>query len=181
VANFVKRLKKGTDDRYKGKLPLIYFKCDGIGHFSNKFPHKKKKIHEEDDSNNKQTYKGKITKNKVFKKNFCTKEDLSSSNKDEVSESEIERVIFMEIEEFDKEYIEDEYEESKFECREELLSAIEVIKIENKKNKKLQAELDKKEDIQNSNYEELEQLVTKLKVQIEEYKRNKEALKEHLE
>jgi hypothetical protein len=32
VANFVRRLKKGTEDRWKGKLPLICFNCDGIGH-----------------------------------------------------------------------------------------------------------------------------------------------------
>jgi hypothetical protein len=42
VAKFVKRQNKGTNDRYKGKLPLICFNCDGIGHFSNKCPHKKK-------------------------------------------------------------------------------------------------------------------------------------------
>jgi hypothetical protein len=34
VANFVRRLNKGTNDRYKGKLPLICFNCDGIGHFA---------------------------------------------------------------------------------------------------------------------------------------------------
>ena len=43
VANFVKRLNKGTNDRYRGKLPLICFNCDGIGNFSNKCPHKKKR------------------------------------------------------------------------------------------------------------------------------------------
>jgi hypothetical protein len=42
------------------------------------------------------------------------------------------------------------------------VSAIEVIIRENKKNKKLQAELDKKEDTH-----ELEQMIIKLKVQIE--------------
>jgi hypothetical protein len=42
VINFVKRLNKGTNDRYRGKLPLICFNCDGIGHFANKCPHKKK-------------------------------------------------------------------------------------------------------------------------------------------
>jgi hypothetical protein len=42
VANFVKRLNKRNNGRYRGKLPLIYFNCDGIGHFSNKCPHKKK-------------------------------------------------------------------------------------------------------------------------------------------
>jgi hypothetical protein len=30
VANFVKRLNKGTNGRYRGKLPLICFNCDGI-------------------------------------------------------------------------------------------------------------------------------------------------------
>jgi hypothetical protein len=56
------------------------------------------------------------------------------------------------------------------------MSAIEVIRREKKKNKKLQAELDKKKDTQ-----ELEQMITKLKVQKEEDKRIEEALKEHLE
>jgi hypothetical protein len=56
------------------------------------------------------------------------------------------------------------------------LSAIEVIRREKRKNKKLQAELDKKEDTQ-----ELEQMITNLKVQIEEDKRIEEALKEQLE
>ena len=58
VANFVKILNKGTNGRYKGKLPLICFNCDGIGHFANKCPHKKK-INDEGYSTRKQTYKGK--------------------------------------------------------------------------------------------------------------------------
>jgi hypothetical protein len=45
-----------------------------------------------------------------------------------------------------------------------------------KKNKKLQVELDKKEYTQ-----ELEQMITNLKVQIEEDKRIEEAFKEKLE
>jgi hypothetical protein len=56
------------------------------------------------------------------------------------------------------------------------LCSIEVIKREKKKNKKLQVELDKKEDTR-----ELEQMITNLKVQIEEDKRIEEALKEQLE
>jgi seryl-tRNA synthetase len=56
------------------------------------------------------------------------------------------------------------------------LCAIEVIRREKKKNKKLQVKLDKKEDTQ-----ELEQMITNLKVQIEEDKRVEEALKEQLE
>jgi predicted RNase H-like nuclease (RuvC/YqgF family) len=56
------------------------------------------------------------------------------------------------------------------------MCAIEVIRREKKKNKKLQAKLDKKKDTR-----ELEQMITKLKVQIEEDKRIEEALKEKLE
>jgi hypothetical protein len=112
VANFVKRLNKGTDGRYRGKIPLIFFNCDGIGHFFNKCPHKKKR-NDEGYSKGKQTYKGKRTTKEVFKKMLCTKEDTSSSDEDEVSDSETERVLFMEIEDFDKEYSEEEYEEDK--------------------------------------------------------------------
>jgi hypothetical protein len=82
---------------------LICFNCDGIGHFANKCPHKKKKRNEEDDSKSKQTYKGKRTKNKIFKKSLCTKEDSSSSDEDEVSDSDTERVLFMEVEDSDEE------------------------------------------------------------------------------
>jgi hypothetical protein len=80
-------LNKGTNDRYIGKLPLICFNCDGIGHFSNKCPHKKKR-NDEGYSNSKQTYKGKRTTKKVFKKILYTKEDISSSDQDEVNDSE---------------------------------------------------------------------------------------------
>jgi hypothetical protein len=95
-------LNKRTNDRYKGKLPLIFFNCDGIGNFSKNFPHKKNKGNDEDYSNSKQTYKGKRTTKIFFKKNLCTKEDISSSDEDEVNGSETERVIFMVVEDSDK-------------------------------------------------------------------------------
>jgi hypothetical protein len=110
VANFVKRLNKGTNGRYRGKLPLICFNCDGIGHFSNKCPHKKKR-NDEGYSKGRQTYKGKRTTKKVLKKNVCTKEDISSSDEDELSDSETRRVLFMAVEDSDKEDSEEEYEE----------------------------------------------------------------------
>jgi hypothetical protein len=50
----------------------------------------------------KQTYKGKRTTKKVFKKSLCTKEDISSSDEDEVSDSETGRVLFMVVEDSDK-------------------------------------------------------------------------------
>jgi hypothetical protein len=56
------------------------------------------------------------------------------------------------------------------------MCSIEVIRREKKKNKKLQAELDKKEDTQ-----ELEQMITNLNAQTEEDKIIEEALKKQLE
>jgi hypothetical protein len=96
VANFVKRLNKGTNDRYRGKLPLICFNYDDIGHFSNKCPHKKKR-NDEGYSKGKHSYKDKRTTKKVFKKRLCTKEDILSSYEDEVGDSETLRDLFMAV------------------------------------------------------------------------------------
>jgi hypothetical protein len=82
-------------------------------------------------------------------------------------------------EEYDEAYeeaYEEEIEEAEVDFREELMSSIEVIRREKKKNKKPQAELDKKKYTQ-----ELEQMIKKLKFQIKEDKRIEEALKEQLE
>jgi hypothetical protein len=79
VANFIKILNRGTNGRYRGKILLICFNCDSIGHFANKCPHKKKR-NDEGYSKCKNTYKGKKTTNKFFKKILCTKEEKSSSN-----------------------------------------------------------------------------------------------------
>ena len=87
-------MKRGTD-KYKSKIPLICFNCDGIGHFANKCPHKKKKINEKDEPKMKQIQKGKRTKNKIFKKILCTKEDSSSSDEYDFKDSDIERVLSM--------------------------------------------------------------------------------------
>jgi hypothetical protein len=73
VANFVKRLNKGTNDRYKGKLTLICFNWDGIGHFYNKCPHKKNKRNDGYHSNRKKTYKSKEPKRKISRKDYKPK------------------------------------------------------------------------------------------------------------
>jgi hypothetical protein len=112
VANFVKILNKGTNGRYRGKLPLFFFNCDDIGQFANKCPHKKKK-NDEGYSKGKHTYKGKRTTKKVFKKILCTKEDISSSDDHEVSDSETGRVLFMVVKDSHKEDSKEEYEEAK--------------------------------------------------------------------
>jgi hypothetical protein len=102
---------------YRGKIPLIFSNCDGIGHFYNKFPHKRTR-NDEGYSKGKHTYKGKIITKKVFKKSLCTKEDISSSDEDEVSDNEIGRVLFMAVKDSDKEDTEEEYEEAKEEYEE---------------------------------------------------------------
>jgi hypothetical protein len=112
VANFFKRLNKGTNTRYRGKIPLICFNCDGIGHFANKCPHKKK-INDESYSKRKHTYKGKRTTKKYFKKILCIKEDISSSDENEINDSETGRVLFMVVKDSYKEGSEEEYEEAK--------------------------------------------------------------------
>jgi hypothetical protein len=151
VANFIKRLNKGTDSRYRGKIPLICFNCDVIGHFSNKCPHKKKR-NDEGYSKGKHTYKGKKNTNKIFKKRLCTKEDISSLDEDEVSDSETGRVLFMAVKGYDKEDSEEECEEdeeeyeefeeeiekAKVDYREEIMCDIVVIIREKKKSKKRQ-------------------------------------------
>jgi hypothetical protein len=84
--------------------------------------------------------------------------EVKDSDK-EVSEEEYEEA------EEGYEEVEDEIEEAEVDYREELMCSIEVIIREKKKNKKLQSELEKKKDTR-----ELEQMITRLKVQIEEYK-----------
>jgi hypothetical protein len=111
VANFVKRLNKGTNGRYGGKLPLICFNCDGIGNFGNNCPHKKKR-NDEGYSKGKHTYKGKRTTKKDFMKILCIKEDISSSDEDEISHSETGRVIFMAVKDSEKEDSKEDYEEA---------------------------------------------------------------------
>ena len=61
------------------------------------------------------------------------------------------------------------------------MSSIEVIKGEKKKNKWVQEELKRKEGAQNSNSKELDKMIIKLKIQIEEDKRIKEPLNEQLQ
>jgi putative cell wall-binding protein len=77
-------------------------------------------------------------------------------------------IVFLELHSVEEECeeVEEEIEEAEVDYREELMCTIEVIRREKKKNKKLQVELDKKKDTR-----ELEQMITKLKVQIEEDKR----------
>ena len=128
MANFFKRFNRGTNGRYKGKFPLICFNCDGIGHFANKCPHKKKR-NDEGYSKGKHTYTWKITTKKDFKKRLCIKEDISLSDEDEISDSETGGVLFMAVKGSDKEDSKEEYEEAE-EGYEEVEDKIEEAKVD---------------------------------------------------
>ena len=73
MANFVKILNKGTDGRYKGKLPLICFNCDGIGHFAKKCPYKKKRNDEGYSKGKKKHIKAKEPQRKFSRKTCAPK------------------------------------------------------------------------------------------------------------
>ena len=68
-------------------------------------------INDEGYSKGKHTYKGKITTNKDSKKILCIKEDISSSDEDEINDSETWRALFMEVKHSNKEDFKEEYEE----------------------------------------------------------------------
>jgi hypothetical protein len=100
MASFIMKLKKGND-KYKGMLPLKFFNCGGIGHFSSKFPHNNKDSDEEEAPKREKKYqkgnKGRH-KRKFFKKRFYSKEESSSlDGEDNDNDSDLERGLFMEL------------------------------------------------------------------------------------
>ena len=72
---FVSRLNKGTRE-YKGKLPLKFFNCGRIGHFSHKCPYPKQQVIDHEES----CYHKGRKRYKQKKKNFYSKEE-SEDNK----------------------------------------------------------------------------------------------------
>ena len=109
ITNFVRKLKRATG-KYKGKLPLICFNCGKIGHFSNKFSYAKNTNSDEEESPKKETkyQKGDKKRNKMkfIKKILHSKEGNSSSDEDDDTDSDLERVLFMSLEN-DEEYYEE--------------------------------------------------------------------------
>jgi len=166
-------LKIGTG-KYKGKLPLKCFACGRIGHFGFKCPYSKCSD-SDDDSNHKnnknyQNYKKRNNGKFSNKKILYSKGDINSFDDDSDSDNDLEKVPFMEI---DTKEIHDKNEgseeEEEVDLEGELISALEELEKERKKNKPLKKELSKiKESTQDStNSEETKKAFMDLKVKLE--------------
>jgi hypothetical protein len=122
TTNFIKKLKKGTG-KYKGRIPLIYFNYEKIGHFANKCPHPKQEESDDERTFKYQKKRKNNDKKKFYKKKktFFTQEDNSSSKENEENEPEL---LFMRIKAQHDKHSEDE-EEVNFE--EKILRVIEEL------------------------------------------------------
>jgi hypothetical protein len=169
---FVKRLKKGSC-KYKGKLPFKCFNCGRIGHFANKFPHKKHDRNYEGEEKHK-------SKRFDKKKSLCVNNDDSSEDTDSDSsyEDKVNDFMLMAKGNYDNKSTgsDENDEEVVVDMEGELISALEEIdklRIKNKNQRQLliQFKKDRKEPD--------EDLVL-LKVELKEAKKIEEILKQQL-
>jgi hypothetical protein len=142
-ANFVRRLKKGSD-KYKGKFPFKCFNCGKIGHFGSKCPHKRKDQTYDDEE--KQKHKKVYQENNFKKKSLCVNNDDDPSD-DESSDSSIEdkisHIMLIALEDLNTEDIGSDFIDCEVvvDLEGELVSAMEEIDrlIEKKRKKKITA------------------------------------------
>jgi hypothetical protein len=141
-AKFMKRLKKGSG-KYKGKLPFKCFNCGKIGHFSNKFPHKRNDQTCDDEEKHK--HRNLFKDNNFKKKSLCVNNDDDPSG-DEDNDSSIEDklnvFILMAKEDYDNKITGSEANEEEvvIDIEGELIGALEDIdklRIKNRKKKQL--------------------------------------------
>jgi hypothetical protein len=177
-AKFVKRLKKGLG-KYKGKLPFKCFKYGKIGHFSNKFPHKRKDQTRDDEEKHK--HRNFFKENNFKKKSLCVNNDDDPSD-DEDNDSPIEDKLndfmLMAMGDFDDEHTGGEMddEEVVVDMEGELISALDEIdrlKIKNRKQKQLLIQFEKDNKQSDEDF-------SLLKVELEEAKKIEDILKQWL-
>jgi len=146
-ANFVRKLKKGTKGKYRGKLPFKCFNCGGVGHFVKKCPHNEKNKNDGSSNRDRSGWKTKTNYRKGnFKKKSFTSKNISSSeaSSNEDSEKEVDEALFMEFEEEkpeikqkSEEEIDEEEDQAKVDFEGELIVALEELKVEIKNTGKL--------------------------------------------
>jgi hypothetical protein len=141
-AKFVRRLKKGLG-KYQGKLPFKCFNCGKIGHFSNKFPHKK----HDQNSEGEEKYKSKRFDRK---KSLCVNNDDSSEDTDIDSsyEDKVNDFMLMAQHDYDNKITGSEANEEEVvvDMEGEMISALEEIdriRIKNRKQKQLLIQFEK--------------------------------------
>jgi hypothetical protein len=180
MANFVMKLKNETN-KYKGKFPFKCFNYGKIGHIDDKCPYAKNKENDEEELPKKENkYKKrdkKRNKNKFFKKSFYSKEDSSSSNEVDDSDSDSKNALFLAYENDEEDY----EEEDEVDLEVELIDALRKLKKERKKNNHSRKNYSSKKRSQISNSEEDQQMILKLKIKVEESKRIEEILRSQLE
>ncbi|XP_042483015.1 uncharacterized protein LOC122063362 [Macadamia integrifolia] len=86
IAYLARKLKKGRG-KYKGKLPLKCFNCDGIGHFASKYPKNDKLSDSEDEDAQKSKFKKEKKKFIPKRRNFKKKSLISKKCKPSSEES----------------------------------------------------------------------------------------------
>ncbi|KAJ8642886.1 hypothetical protein MRB53_004634 [Persea americana] len=161
-----KKLKEGSNGKYKGKLPFKCFNCGGVGHFAAKCPLK------EDDND---SYTGKSQWKKSFSKKGKTKSfisqhnDSTSETSDDDHSAESTEALFMVTVEEKEEGIVAEEDDADVNLEEELIAALEELSMERKTGKKNLKRL-----------HEFESSVITLKTQVEEYKRTVEVLENQI-
>jgi hypothetical protein len=160
-------LKRGTE-KYKGKLPLMFFNYGRFGHFSSKCIYAKNIDSDEEEAPKKENEYKKGEKNrnikKCFEKNLYSREESFSSDEDDDRDNESNNVIFMEFENDEENY----EEEGEVDIEAEIIIALSELRRERKKNKSLKEELiNLNEDSQNPNSKD-QQMIMKLNIQVEE-------------
>jgi len=100
--NFVRKLKKGTKGKYRGKLPFKCFNYGGVGHFVMKCPHNEKNKDDESLYRERSGWKTKSNfKKGNFKKKIFISKNINSSkvSSNEDSEEDVNEALFMVFEE----------------------------------------------------------------------------------
>jgi chromosome segregation ATPase len=168
----VRRLKKGSG-KYQGKLPFKCFNYGKIGHFTSKFPHKKK----DQNSDDEKKYKHKKYNKK---KSLVANNDNSSEDTDSDSSCEDKANDFMLMakEDHDNKITgsDDNEEEVVLDLEGELISALEEIDRLGSKNRKLKQLLTQFE----KDSKKADEDFSLLKVELEEAKKIEDILKQQL-
>lgn len=142
LAQLATKLERGSG-KYKGKFPFKCFDYRRVGHLSSKYPYKEKDEREEDlkFTNESQTYQ----KKKAYKKKgFYSKEESLAPKSDceDSSKNESNKYLLMALKtNAKKQSIMDSKEEGVVDLEGELISALDELKKEMKKNKQLKEQL----------------------------------------